>query len=689
MFKVFVGTITVWKSLYAQKSNLGYIAIGLVLSGCMSGDFDNFIAGPEVAAEIRKTSQWANYAGSGSRRATKLEQINKDNVADLEVAWTFRTGDLNSVFQSTPILVNGQLVLCTPHNQVIALDPLTGAEFWRFDPEVAKVDYPNQANCRAVAQWRSNNETNEFSEPDQSCKSRIFVATNDARLIAIDGTTGQRCKDFGESGEVLLKEGVGELWWPQEYQVTSPPSVIGDVVVVGSAIADNQRVDAPSGVVRGFDAQSGELVWAFDLAPPNFDYTKGLVSDAGYALATPNVWAGFAIDPQRDLIFLPTGNPAPDYYREGAEDMGHYGSSIVALRGTTGEYVWHFQTVKKDFWDFDVPSIPSIADIVLDGVEVPALIQSTKMGFIFVLNRETGEPLIDVSEQAVPRYGPLAEELSPTQVFPPKAFQLSRSYEPGGSLLNLCNGVEKTSRIGDVYDPITTDWTIGLPSNMGASSWGGVAVDEQRGLIVAHVNNLAFRTKLISTAGTEDLLAVMRDRDTSMDEQFAAYEQILQRLDIASGVELGLQLGTDFYMAREMMMDPYLGVMPCAGPPFGELLVLDLNTQKQVWRQPHGSLGFGLAKLGLPQVGGPLLSEAGFVVIGSLFDSAVSAYDTDTGKVLWRHDLPSPANSIPMSYSVEDENGRQKQFIVMAAGGDSRSPIGSTADYLVAFALPE
>jgi quinoprotein glucose dehydrogenase len=343
--------------LEALKANLSYFAVALALSGCMSGDFDSFIVGPEVAAEVRNTSQWANYAGAGSRRATKLEQINKDNIADLEVAWTFRSGDLNSIFQSTPILVNGRLVLCTPHNQVIAIDPLTGAEFWRFDPDVAKVDYPNQANCRAVAQWHSTQVPNQAIGQNSPCKSRIFVATNDARLIAIDGTTGQRCKDFGESGEVLLKEGVGELWWPQEYQVTSPPSVIGDVVVVGSAIADNQRVDAPSGVVRGFDTQSGELVWAFDLAPPSFDYSKGLVSDEGYALATPNVWAGFAVDLERDLIFLPTGNPAPDYYRDGAEDMGHYGSSVVALRGSTGEYVWHFQTVKKDFWDFDVPSI--------------------------------------------------------------------------------------------------------------------------------------------------------------------------------------------------------------------------------------------------------------------------------------------------------------------------------------------
>ena len=689
MAKAFSKIMPAVDLLKLVKNSCGYFVVPLMLSGCISGDFVKSLAGPETIAEVRKTSQWANYAGSGSRRATKLEQINKNNIANLEVAWTFRTGNLNSVFQSTPILVNGRLVLCTPHNQVIAIDPLTGAEFWRFDPDVAKVDYPNQANCRAVAQWHSSEETNEFAEPNQACKSRIFVATNDARLIAIDGTTGQRCKDFGQGGEVLLKEGVGELWWPQEYQVTSPPSVIGDVVVVGSAIADNVRVDAPSGVVRGFNVITGELVWAFDLAPPNFDYTKGLVSDAGYALATPNVWAGFAVDPERDLIFLPTGNPAPDYYRESAKDMGHYGSSVVALRGSTGEYVWHFQTVKKDFWDFDVPSIPSIADITLAGVKVPALIQSTKMGFVFVLNRETGEPLIDVSEQDVPRYGPLAEMLSPTQIFPPKAFQLSRRYVPGGSMLNLCNGVEKNSRIGDVYDPITKDWTIGLPSNMGASSWGGVAVDERRGLIVAHVNNLAFRTKLISTAGTEDLLAVVSDKDVSMDGKIVAYEQILQRLEIPLGVELGLQLGTDFYMAREMMMDPYFGMLPCAGPPFGELLVLDLNTQKQVWRQPHGSLGFGFSKLGLPQVGGPLLSEEGFVVIGSILDSAVSAYDTDTGEVLWRHDLPSPANSIPMSYSVEDENGRQKQFIVMAAGGDSRSPIGSTADYLVAFALPE
>lgn len=681
VFSEILGNLA-WQRLPARSC----FAMSLLLSGCISGDFDKSIASADAIAQIRNTTLWPNYAGVGSRRATELTQINKGNIADLEVAWTFRTGDANSIFQSTPILVNGRLVLCTPHNQVIALDPQSGAEFWRFDAQVARANYPNQANCRAVAQWTP---VQSRTESETGCESRIFLATNDARLIAIDDATGKRCSDFGHEGEVLLKPGVGELLWPEEYQVTSPPSVIGDVVVVGSAIADNQRVDAPSGVVRGYDVRTGDLVWAFDLAPPDFDYSQGLVSDAGYALATPNVWAGFAVDAQRDLIFLPTGNPAPDYYRKGATDMGHFGSSIVALRGSTGEYVWHFQTVKKDFWDFDVPSIPSIADITLDGVQVPALIQSTKMGFIFVLNRETGEPLFDVTEQEVPRFGPLEEMLSPTQPFPPKVFQLSRDYSAGDSLFGLCNGLEKESRIGDVYTPITQEWTVGLPSNMGASSWGGVAIDEERGLLVAHVNNLAFRTKLISTKTTQDLLQIIEDPQAAFAEKGVAYGKIYDRLELPDSAELALQMGTDYYMVRQMMMDPYTGIMPCAGPPFGELLVLDLNEQQQLWRRPHGSLGFGLSKLGLPQIGGPLLSEAGFVIIGSLFDSAVTGYDTETGEVLWRHNLPSPANSIPMSYSVMTEEGKEKQFIVMAAGGDARSPIGSTADYLVAFALPE
>jgi quinoprotein glucose dehydrogenase len=373
--------------------------------------------------------------------------------------------------------------------------------------------------------------------------------------------------------------------------------------------------------------------------------------------------------------------------------MAYYGSSVIALQGSTGDLLWHFKTVERDFWDFDVPSIPSVVDLELDGEQVPALIQSTKMGFIFVLNRETGEPLIDVEQRQVPRYGPLKDQLSPTQPFPPEAFQVSRGYVAGQSPLGLCSRYEEESQIGDVYTPITEQWTIGLPSNMGATNWGGVAVDAQRGLIAVHANSLAFRTKLLDQAKAPPaLIRTMNDTQLPLDERREAYFAFRDFFGIASDVEVGVQTGTAYSMARHPMFDPYLGIVPCAGFPLGEVLVIDLNQRKQMWRQPHGQYpGFlnGLFNVGLPQMGGPLLTSTGLFFLGSMFDSSLRAYDVDNGELLWKHALPAPGAATPMSYSVKDEQGRVRQFVVIAAGGDTRSPVGGSSDYVVAFAIED
>ncbi|MAQ61756.1 MAG: hypothetical protein CMQ10_06730 [Gammaproteobacteria bacterium] len=666
------------------------MVIALVLSSCSTTDFAALQVPDEAEATARVTSPWPSHAGPGSSRFTDVALISKENVQRLKPAWTFRTGDANEIFQNTPILANGLLVVCSPFNKVSALDPLTGAKVWAYDPQLARVRYPNLANCRALAQWPSAAPAaaQVVGQTAAMCANRLFMATNDARLIALDGRTGQVCADFGDEGEIDLQAGVGQLSWAQEYQVSSPPAVVGDVVVVGSAVADNQRIDAPSGVVRGYDVRSGELLWAFDLAPPDFDYATGLVSDAGYALGTPNVWAGFAVDEQRDMVFLPTGNPAPDYARNPGPDMAHYGSSVVALRGSTGELIWHFKTVERDFWDFDVPSIPSIVDLQLEGQSVPALIQSTKMGFIFVLNRETGEPLIEVESREVPRFGPLKDQLSPTQPFPPDAFQVSRRYERGQSPMGICDRMEEESQVGEIYTPITEQWTIGLPSNMGATNWGGVAVDAERGLIALHSNNLAFRTKLLDKSkAPPELLETMGDVDRPMQERQAAYEAYRAYFEIGDDVELGVQAGADYAMARHISFDPYLGLVPCSGFPLGEVMVIDINEQRQRWRRPHGNFPAKVFSIGLPQNGGPLLTTTGVFFLGSMFESKLNAYDVDSGELLWQHALPAPGNATPMSYAVKDSEGNAKQFVVIAAGGDTRSPLGSSADYVVAFAI--
>ncbi len=680
-----------------HASRIGFsigLLMCLLLGSCSTTDFSRFQADADLNAKPRDTTPWPRYAGAGSARFTEAMLISKDNVGDLEPAWSFRTGDTGTIFQNTPILANGLLIVCSPHNKVSALDPLTGAVAWRFDAEVGVGPFPNNANCRSLAQWPVSDRSSRQIEPSPShCSNRLFMATNDARLIALDGLTGEVCTGFGDNGEVDLVAGVGKLLWSAEYQVTSPPAVVGDVVIVGSAIADNQRLDAPSGVARAFSARTGALLWAFDMAPPDFDYNTGLVSDAGYALGTPNVWAGFAVDDERDLVFLPTGNPAPDYFRPDGPDVSYFGAAVLALRGSTGELVWRFKTVERDFWDFDVPSVPSLVDLQLHGEQVPALIQSTKMGFVFVLNRETGVPLIDVEQRQVPQFGPLTERLSPTQPFPPAAFQVARRYQSGQSVLGLCSGLERQSLIGDIYTPITEQWTVGLPGHTGATNWGGVAVDAERGLIALHTNSIAVRTKLLDHAlAPEGLLARYEDPAGSLDDKRQAYLEFRQAFDVADRVEVGIQAGADFAVAREVMFDPYIGLIPCGGFPLGEVLVIDLNTQTQVWRKPHGQFpGWlkGIFNAGLPQLGGPLLTRSGVFFIGSAFDSALRAYDVDTGEELWKHTLPAPGAATPMSYAVRDQQGRLKQFVVIAAGGDGRMPIGATSDYLVAFAIPD
>jgi quinoprotein glucose dehydrogenase len=667
------------------------MVIALVLSSCSTTDFAALQVPDETEATARVTSPWPSHAGPGSARFTDVALISKENVQRLKPAWTFRTGDANEIFQNTPILASGLLVVCSPFNKVSALDPLTGAQVWTYDPEIARVRYPNLANCRALAQWSDSKAATQLEPVGQTvnaCVNRLFMATNDARLIALDGLTGMACAEFGSGGEIDLKAGVGQLSWAQEYQVSSPPAVVGDVVVVGSAVADNQRIDAPSGVVRGYDVRSGKLVWAFDLAPPDFDYATGLVSEAGYALGTPNVWSGFAVDQPRDMVFLPTGNPAPDYARNPGPDMAHYGSSVVALRGSTGELIWHFKTVERDFWDFDVPSIPSLVDLQLAGRSVPALIQSTKMGFIFLLNRETGEPVIEVERREVPRFGPLKDQLSPTQPFPPEAFQVSRRYEKGRSPMGLCSSMEEESQVGEIYTPITEQWTIGLPSNMGATNWGGVAVDAQRGLIALHSNNLAYRTKLLDKSNApSQLLETMGDVDRPIAERRAAYEAYRASFEIGDDVELGVQAGADYAMARHVAFDPYLGLVPCGGFPLGEVMVIDINEQRQQWRRPHGNFPAKVFSIGSPQNGGPLLTTTGVFFLGSLFESKLFAYDVDNGELLWQHALPAPGNATPMSYAVKDDEGNAKQFVVIAAGGDTRSPLSASSDYIVAFAI--
>jgi quinoprotein glucose dehydrogenase len=556
--------------------------------------------------------------------------------------------------------VDGTLYLCTPFNRVIALDPERGRERWKFDPQIdRRANYANQALCRGVAAWRDAG-----AAPDATCARRIFSATNDGRLFALDAASGRPCAGFGAGGEVELKLGVGEQKWPGEYQVTSAPQVVGDLVAVGSAVSDNQRLDAPSGVVRAYDARSGALRWSFDVAPPGHPRP----ADGSYVRGTPNVWAPMSADPARDLLFVPTGNPASDYYRGEIPQLDHYGSSVVALRASTGEVVWHFQTVHHDLWDYDVPAQPTLMELRRDGAALPALIQPTKMGHLFVLHRETGAPLLPVEERPVPQDGAPGEKLSRTQPFPLKPPPLVRSRlrpEDAWGLTPLdrrwCRDRIAALRSDGIFTPPTLQGSVMYPGNAGGSNWGGVAVDPERQLVVANVMDLPWTVRLVPG---EDVERLRRENP---------------------GKEIAPQKGTRYGMWRETLLSP-LG-LPCNAPPWGELMAVDLASGDVRWRVPFGSVRDISPipipwKPGVPNVGGPLVTASGLVFIGAAMDDYLRAFDLESGAELWKARLPAGGQATPMTYRA---GGRQ--FVVIAAGGHSRA--GTTiGDHVVAFALP-
>lgn len=648
------------------------ICLGLAVLAAAAGIRNLPIGG---YGEDSTTADWPAYGRDpGGSRFSPLSQITQDNVQHLEVAWTYRTGDVaddrekfraTSAFEATPILVDGVLYVATPFNRVIALDPTSGTEKWTFDPEVDLTGgYANQLTSRGVSFWR------DADNPDDASAHRIFMGTNDARLIAIHSDTGKLCVDFGSNGEVDLSADAGERRFVGEYQVTSPPAIAGDTVIVGSAVADNMRIDAPSGVVRGYDARSGELKWSWDLSPPDQDPPTELVSGAGYTLGTPNVWAPMSVDQQRDLVFVPTGNPSPDYYGGLRNGNDHYGSSVVALQGSTGEVVWNFQTVHHDLWDFDVPAQPTLSHVVRDGEQIPVVIQGTKMGLVFVLNRETGEPIFDVEERPVPQSNVPGEITSPTQPFPVKppplvGTKLSKENGWGPLGFNAAESQEKIAALhfeGMYTPPRVNEPTLMYPGNAGGTNWGGVAVDANRQILIANVLDMAWVVTLIPA----DEVAQARKDDP--------------------GAEIGTQEGTPYGMKREMLVSSL--ELPCSEPPWGSLAAIDLATGDILWQEPLGTVR-DIApipipiKYGTPNLGGPMLTGTGLVFIGAAMDNYIRAFDIDTGAEIWKRRLPAGGQATPMTFRLAQD---QPQMVVIAAGGHGR--MGSKlGDYVVAFKL--
>jgi quinoprotein glucose dehydrogenase len=622
-------------------------------------------------------NEWPAYGrDAGGSRSSPLTQISRENVAGLTVAWQYRTGETEARFATrngtslevTPIFVAGTLYLSTPIGRVIALDPVSGTERWVFDPQIDRaIDYGDFTN-RGVAAW-----LDPAAAADAPCRRRIFVAPIDGRLIALDARDGKPCSGFGQSGTVALKPAlrVGPFE-PPAYEVTSPPVVVGDVVITGSAIADNSRLAPASGEVQAFDARTGARRWTWDPIPQDpkdaaFEtWRDGSARKTGAA----NVWSVMAVDEARGLVFAPTSSPAPDYYGGARLGSNRYASSIVALRAATGAVAWHFQTIHHDLWDYDNASPPALVDVTSGGQRVPAVLQANKSGHLFVLHRETGAPLFSVEERPVPRSTIPGEEAWPTQPFtttiPPLSPQSIRPDDAWGvdaTEREACRTRMAALRNEGVFTPPSLEGTLVLPSNIGGAHWGGVAVDTSREIAVVPVNRLAAMVQLIPMSQLTE------------DEA--------NRLEAKTGDQYTHMVGSPYVMRRGFLLSSK--GLPCSPPPWGALVAIDLRTGAKRWDVPLGQMPTPEGTLlsadwGSPNLGGPIVTAGGLVFIGATLDRRIRAFDIESGKVLWTADLPAGGKATPMTYAAAG-----RQFVVIAAGGGGRFGKG---DHIIAFALP-
>ncbi|MBV9074616.1 MAG: pyrroloquinoline quinone-dependent dehydrogenase [Acidobacteria bacterium] len=626
-------------------------------------------------AFFAQTSEWPNYGNdAGGMRHSPLSQINSENVTKLQVAWTFHTGDISdgkgerrrSGFETTPIMVDGTLYLTTPFNRIIALDPETGKQRWAFDP---KIDPTWQSGDglvnRGVSIWRNKDE-----KPSQPCVRRIFETTIDARLVVIDAATGKPCTDFGTRGEVSLRDVSGfHAGW---YHMTSPPAVVDDIVIVGSAIDDNSRNDMPSGVVRGFDVRTGKLLWSWDPIPQNAstpNSSANTSANAKWKSGAANAWSIMTVDPERHLIFVPTGSASPDFFGGDRPGDNKWANSVVALRAATGELVWGFQLVHHDLWDYDVASPPLLATLEHDGKKVPAVIIGDKTGFLFVLDRDTGKPIFPVEERSVPKSDIPEERASPTQPFPvappplvKQKYSADDAWGINAEERDACRKQLESLHLDGIFTPPSVSGTLSVPGNIGGMNWSGYAFDPNAGLLFANVNNLPFKVRLIPRADFDQ-------RGKRTNER------------ISEDGEYGPQIGAPYAMFRRPLFSPKF--IPCIPPPWGTLTAVDMMRGTIKWQVPLGSWHEGLPPGNLT-LGGPIVTAGKLVfVAGTALDPYIRAFDAETGKELWKAQLPAPGHATPMTYEI---NG--KQYVVIAAGGHAKIEQEPLNDALIAFALP-
>ncbi len=572
---------------------------------------------------------WPTYGNDpGGTRYSAESEINRSNVDRLRVAWTYRTGANDkptkllrkAAFEATPILVDGKLFLSTPYNHVIALDPGTGVKLWEYDPGVDLEKNYSEVSSRGVSAWHD-----PHAKAGAPCRLRIFIGTLDARLIALDGETGKPCTDFGANGTVDLNEGAAtQTIWTGGYQVTSPPAIYKDLVILGSSIADNWRVDTGRGIVRGFDARSGKLRWTWDPIP--------WAKDTKPRTGAGNAWGVFSVDAAHDLVFVPTGSAAPDYFGGIRKGDDKWADSVVALHASTGEFVWGFQVVHHDLWDYDVAAQPALFTWK-DGT--PAVVINTKMGHVFVLNRLTGASLLPIEERRVPQSDIAGEESSPTQPFStislvPEKFEAADAWGPRDADAKWCRDKIAASRNEGIFTPPSLQGTVQAPGNVGGVNWGSAAYDPQHHAMIVNTNRLVAWVKLIPRAdyGAE----VHKDQDNRIYGEF------------------GDQEPSPFGLYRTFLFSP--SGTPCNRPPWGTTEAVDLFTGKVMWDVPLGTLVPGQTT-GSINLGGPMVTAGSLVFTSATIDPHLHAFDAETGKELWNYQLPAAANATPMTYYVE------------------------------------
>ncbi|UWU31868.1 membrane-bound PQQ-dependent dehydrogenase, glucose/quinate/shikimate family (plasmid) [Rhizobium sp. WSM1274] len=634
---------------------------------------------------LQPGADWPAYGGSYSaRRYSPLGQIMPANVGQLKRAWIVHTGDLPSErakgtygAETTPLKVGDSLYLCTPKNIIISLDPRTGKENWRHNPGVPDENIPYTAACRGLAYYSVPGVNSA-----QLCANRLLEGTLDARLIAIDANSGQPCPNFGRAGTVDTTTGIGEHD-PGMFSITSAPTIVRGIVVVGHQVLDGQKRDAPSGVIQGYDAVSGELRWAWDMARP--DITVLPPEHETYTRGTPNMWTTASADEQLGLVYLPLGVSAVDYWsgsRSPAEK--EFATSLVALDVTTGKPVWHFQTVHNDVWDYDLGSQATLVDYPADQGPVPALVLPSKRGDIFVLDRRTGKPLTPVEERPVPSGGVEPEQRAPTQPF--STFHTLRKPDLTEAMMWGMSPIDqmicriqfrRASYQGFFTPPTSNRHSIEYPGYNGGSDWGGVAMDPRLGVLIANYNDMPNYNRLVPRAEADKL-------------GWAPRNQARGKIGGAEGAgdpQAGAPYAIDVNAGWRL---PFTGLL-CKQPPYGGIRAIDLKTGKTLWDRPLGQARtngpFGIPSMlpitiGTPNNGGSVVTAGGLVFIAASTDNLIRAIDIKTGRTLWTDRLPAGGQATPMTYSVDG-----KQYVVIMAGGHHfmETPVGDT---LIAYALP-